>query len=78
MVRSWRVSNARTKEVNPRGKYVLRLFDGAKEPWAAGSAVPESGSRWEQSGAACSISASRNTRAHEIGKTSAPLLSKRV
>jgi len=23
----------RTKEVNPRGKYVLRLYDGAKEKW---------------------------------------------
>ncbi|CAJ1342101.1 unnamed protein product [Effrenium voratum] len=23
----------RTKEVNPRGKYVLRLFDGAKDKW---------------------------------------------
>ena len=44
----------RTKEANPRGKYVLRLYDGAKErcSGACGAKphVEAIGSRWWPSG----------------------------
>lgn len=46
----------RTKEVNPRGKYVLRLYDGAKEKWeiiTIDDHIPCQSAPYEATGGCC-------------------------